>query len=64
MSPARPQLIFISPGMERVLESLWIPNLGRIWEAESLSRGLCEILASQRFSHIFIRPTAHPKGFF
>lgn len=53
-----------SLGWKECSESLWIPNLRRIWEAESSSRGLCEILAAQRFSHIFIRPTAHPSGFF
>lgn len=51
-------------GWKECSESLWIPNLRRIWEAESSSRGLCEILAAQRFSHIFIRPTAHPSVFF
>lgn len=55
--------------MERALgwsRSLSIPNprcLRRIWEAESSSRGLCEILAAPRFSHPFIRHTAHSSLF-
>lgn len=55
--------------MERELGwscSLSIPNpccLRRIWEAESSSRSLCEILAASRFSHPFIRHTAHSSLF-